>query len=98
MRRLWRIYKVFLSSSLARELEFRANFIAKFFQNLIWVSLFLLVLLVVYSNTDSVAGWNESEGYILASTTFLMSAFFGLFFRSLMEIPEHVERGRWTSS
>ena len=93
MLRLWRIYKVFLSSSLARELEFRANFIAKFFQNLIWVSLFLLVLLVVYSNTDSVAGWNESEGYILASTTFLVSAFFGLFFRSLMEIPEHVRKG-----
>lgn len=93
MRRLWRIYKVFLSSSLARELEFRANFIAKFLQNFFWVTWFLLVLMVVYRNTDSVAGWNESEGYILASTTFLMSAFFGLFFRSLLEIPEHVRKG-----
>ena len=93
MRRLWRIYRVFLSSSLARELEFRANFIAKILQNMIWILWFLLVLLVVYRNTDSIAGWGREEGYILASTTFLMSAVFGLFFRSLLEIPEQVRRG-----
>ena len=93
MRRLWRIYKVFLSSSLARELEFRANFIAKIFQNMIWIAWFLLVLFVIYRNTDSIAGWDWKEGAILAATTFLMSAIFGLFFRSLLEIPEQVRKG-----
>lgn len=93
MRRLWRIYKVFLSSSLARELEFRANFIAKLLQNMFWVAWFLIVLLVVYRNTDDIAGWDWKEGAILAATVFLMSAVFGLFFRSLMEIPEQVRKG-----
>jgi len=93
VRRLWSIYRVFLSSSLARELEFRANFIAKIFQNMFWVAWFLLVLIVVYGNTDDVAGWGREDAYILAATVFLMSAVFGLFFRSLMEIPEQVRKG-----
>ena len=84
---------MFLTSSLVRELEFRANFIAKILQNMVWVAWFLLVLLVVYRNTDQVAGWGRGEGFILGSTTFLISALFGLFFRSMMEIPEMVRRG-----
>ena len=93
MARIWRIYKVFLTSSLVRELEFRANFLAKILQNMVWVAWFLLVLLVVYRNTDQVAGWGRGEGFILGATTFLISAVFGLFFRSMMEIPEMVRRG-----
>jgi len=91
--RIWRIYKVFLTSSLVRELEFRANFIAKILQNMVWVGWFLMVLLVIYRNTDSIAGWGRGEGFILGATTFLLSAVHGLFFRSLMEIPEMVRKG-----
>jgi ABC-2 type transport system permease protein len=76
-----------------RELEFRANFIAKIVQNMVWVGWFLMVLLVVYRNTDSVAGWGRGEGFILGSSTFLLSAVFGLFFRSMLEIPELIRRG-----
>jgi ABC-2 type transport system permease protein len=84
---------VFLTSSLVRELEFRANFIAKILQNMVWVAWFLLVLMVVYRNTDQVAGWGRGAGFILGSTTFLISSVFGLFFRSMMEIPEMIRRG-----
>lgn len=93
MRRILRIYRVFLTSSLVRELEFRANFIAKIFQNMVWVGWFLLVLIVIYRNTPSVAGWGRGEGFMLGATTFLISAAFGLFFRSMMEIPEMIRRG-----
>ena len=93
MRRILRVYKIFLTSSLVRELEFRANFIAKIFQNMVWVAWFLLVLMVVYRNTDQVAGWGRGEGFVLGSTTFLISALYGLFFRSMMEIPEMIRKG-----
>lgn len=93
MGRILRVYRVFLTSSLVRELEFRANFIAKIVQNMVWVGWFLMVLLVVYRNTDSVAGWSRGEGFVLGATAFLMSSVFGLFFRSMLEIPEMIRRG-----
>lgn len=84
---------MFLTSSLVRELEFRANFIAKILQNMVWVGWFLLVLMVIYRNTSNIAGWGKGEGFILGSTTFIISSVFGLFFRSMMEIPEMVRKG-----
>ncbi|HRF59351.1 MAG TPA: ABC-2 family transporter protein [Fimbriimonadaceae bacterium] len=93
MGRYLRIYKTFFSSSLARELEFRANFFAKVLQNLVWIGFFLLIILVVYRNADSVAGWTRGEAFVLAATCFLMNAMVGAFFMSLQEIPEQVRRG-----
>ena len=93
MRRYWRIYKTFFVSSFARELEFKANFFAKIAQNVVWIVFFLLIILVVYRNTDSVAGWSRGEAFILAATCFVMNALVSAFFMSLQEIPEQVRRG-----
>lgn len=93
MARYWRIYRTFFVSSLVRELEFRANFFAKILQNIIWIGFFLLVLLVIYRNTDSVAGWRREDAFVLAATCFLINAVNGALFISLLEIPEQVRRG-----
>lgn len=93
MRRYWRIYRTFFVSSFARELEFRANFVAKVLQNVVWIGFFLLVILVVYRNTDSVAGWNRGDAFVLAATCFVMNAIVSALFMSLQEIPEQVRRG-----
>src|SRR5689334_23383721 len=93
MRRYWQIYRTFFVSSFARELEFRANFIAKIFQNAIWICFFVLILLVVYRNTDSVAGWSRGESFILAATIFVMTSIGTAIFMSIMEIPQHVRQG-----
>ncbi|MBX7134790.1 MAG: ABC-2 family transporter protein [Fimbriimonadaceae bacterium] len=93
MRRYWRIYKTFFVSSFARELEFKANFFAKVAQNIVWIVFFLLLILVVYRNTESVAGWSRGEAFILAATCFVMNAVVSAFFMSLQEIPEQVRRG-----
>jgi ABC-2 type transport system permease protein len=91
--RYWRIYKTFFVSSFARELEFRANFFAKVLQNFVWVSFFVLALLVIYRNTNSVAGWGRGQAFILAATCFLMTAMHSAFFFSLYEIPEAIRKG-----
>lgn len=93
MRRYWRVYRTFFVSSFARELEFRANFFAKVLQNMLWVGFFLLVLLVIYRNTTSVAGWGKGDAFILTATCFLMNAFAGALFFSLTEIPSQVRLG-----
>jgi ABC-2 type transport system permease protein len=93
MRRYWNVYRTFFTSSLVRELEFRANFFAKIAQNLVWIFFFLMILLVVYRNTNSIAGWSRGDAFVLAATCFLMNALVQMFFFSLHEIPTHVRQG-----
>ena len=93
MSRYWRIYRTFFSSSLARELEFRANFFAKILQNAVWIFFFVMILLVVYGNTKSVAGWNEGDALVLAASVFAMNAVSQMFFFSVTEIPQMVRLG-----
>lgn len=93
MRRLWRVYRVFFTSSLAREMEFRANFFAKILQNAVWAGFFVLVLLAIYHNTPEVAGWNRGMAFLLTATVFLVSGLTGALTMGLMEIPSQVRMG-----
>lgn len=93
MRRYGRVYRTFFVTSLTREMEFRANFFAKVLQNCTWVFFFVMVLLVVYRNTDSVAGWLRGHAFVLGATVFLLTSLVGGLFFSLMEIPQHVRMG-----
>jgi len=93
MRRYWRIYKTFAKSSFQRELEFRANFFAKVLQNIVWSFFFIIVLLVIYSKTDAVGGWNRGEAMLLAGSIFVLDAVIRGFFWSVTEIPSNVRMG-----
>ncbi|MCX7798794.1 MAG: ABC-2 family transporter protein [Fimbriimonadales bacterium] len=93
MRRYLRVYRTFFVSSFIREMEFRANFFAKLFQNLVWMAFTVIVVLVIYGHTDSVAGWGKGEAFILAATCFLMNSVFFAFFMSVSEIPGMVRLG-----
>lgn len=93
MARYWKIYRTFFVSSLARELEFRANFFAKVFQSVVWIGFFVLILLVVYRNTDQIAGWNKGDALVLGATVFTMNALSSAFFFSVTEIPQQVRMG-----
>jgi len=91
--RYWRIYRTFFVSSFARELEFRVNFFAKVLQNIVWIGFFVLILLVVYRNTNSVAGWGKGDALVLGATVFVMNALSSAFFFSVTEIPQQVRMG-----
>lgn len=93
MRRYWRIYKTFAKTSFQRELEFRANFFAKVLQNIVWTAFFLVVLLVIYSKTQSIGGWSQGEALMLAGTIFILDAVIRGFFWSVIEIPANVRMG-----
>lgn len=74
-------------------MEFRANFIAKVLQNLVWMFFFVAILLVIYGNTSQVGGWTKGDAFVLAATCFLLQALMMAFFMSLMELPSHVRLG-----
>lgn len=75
-------------------MEFRINFIGKLAQNLIWMGFFILMILVIYSNVESVAGWTRGDAYVLAATGFLLLSVVNLLFTfNLLEIPQKVRQG-----
>ena len=93
MKRYLRVYRSFVLSSFSRELEFRANFLAKCAQNFLWMGFAVLILLVVFANTKSVAGWDRSDSTVLLGAVTLMNALAGALFFSLTEIPAQVRMG-----
>lgn len=93
MKRHLRVYGTFFRSSFVRELEFRANFIAKILQNFAWVFFFVMVLVVIYGNTDSVVGWSRGDAFVLSGACYFMTATCYGCFMSLHEIPQQVRLG-----
>ncbi len=93
MRRTLRIFRAFFLSSLARELEFRGNFLLKVLHSMIWFLFSLLTILVIYGNTDQVAGWSFKQSLALIATVFLVDGLYGMFFIATNEIPQHVRQG-----
>jgi ABC-2 type transport system permease protein len=94
VRRMARVYRQFFLSSLQREMEFRANFVAKVAQDLIWVVTFVLLLEVIFRNTATVRGWTKEDTYLLAATCFIVEGLVGAFLSaSTVEIPQKVRQG-----
>jgi ABC-2 type transport system permease protein len=56
-----RVALLFLKVGVMNELQYRVNFVVQLFQSLIQVGTGLAVLALVYSHTDELNGWSESE-------------------------------------
>ena len=93
MERYWRIYRTFVSTSLIRELEFKANFFAKLLQQTVWCGFFVVIILVIYGKSTDVAGWGRADSFILAATVFLITGISAAFTSSLNDIPQMVRQG-----
>jgi ABC-2 type transport system permease protein len=61
IRRYFRLLGALARYSLAREMAFRGNFIARISVELIWLGILLLFYRVVFQQTNLVAGWSEHE-------------------------------------
>lgn len=91
--------RVWLSAtraSLVREMEFRGNFIAGLIRQLIWVSIFILMVEVMFRNTQSLAGWSRAQVLILLSLSRIIEGLMGsLFVKNLMRLPQLVQEGKF---
>lgn len=93
MGRTLRLYKEFLRTSLSRDLEFRANFLMNVVRNIVWVAFSYVVIFVIFSQTKSIAGWNQYLTLSLASVSIFVHAVFQSVCGGMMEIPQHVRLG-----
>ncbi len=94
MRRLWRVYRVFVRNCIVREMEFRANLFASLATILGWLFYYVALIRIIYLNTESIAGWSEGEALVLSgSFTIVWALLNALFYDNLSELPQMIQKG-----
>lgn len=91
--------RIWLSSarySLVRMMMFRGDFLVWTLVELFWMSVNLLMVSVIYSHTDSVAGWSKYEMMLLVGTSMLIQRFLmGFFWSSIFEMGRNIRSGNF---
>ena len=80
--------------TLVRELSFRGNFLVKLSVEVLWLGILLAFYRVVFSKTEMVADWSESEYLFFVGCYFAMNGLLEtLFLENCNEFSELVRKG-----
>jgi ABC-2 type transport system permease protein len=80
--------------TLVRTLMFRGDFLIWSLVELFWMSVNVLMIVVIYRHTSSIAGWTEYQMLLLVGTAMLMQRLLmGFFWSSLFEMGRNVRTG-----
>ena len=94
---LSRYLKIWLASarySLVRAMMFRADLCIWALVELLWISVNVTMVLVIYQHTATVAGWNKYEMLLLVGTSMLIQRFLmGFFWSGIFEMGRNVRSG-----
>ncbi len=91
-----RVWRARARVKLIRELEFRGNFIFGIVRQMLWLGAFLLMINVMFRNTQSLAGWSGPEVMIVLALSRLIEGLMNaLFVQNIMMLPQAVQRGEF---
>ena len=94
MKRLTRLWLAFAKNSLAREMEFRGNFLFKMLMEIGWASTTIFSLEVIFSQTSSLASWSKGEVYLIYALFRISSALSAMLYRkNLFMLSRIVNKG-----
>jgi ABC-2 type transport system permease protein len=94
VKRYIHLYGVFIKNCLARELDFRMNFIVNLVDSFIWFVLSLLFFKSIYSQVPAVGGWSFEQTLLLVGTAqMIIAVYFTLFINNLPKLQKYVSSG-----
>ncbi len=97
MAQLAHYFRIWLASarySLVRAMMFRGDLFIWSVVELLWISVNVAVILVIYSHTTTVAGWSKYEMLLLVGTSMLIQRFLmGFFWSGIFEMGRNVRSG-----
>ena len=73
--RYLRLYRAFAVNCVSRAMEFRAQFFAGIVGYLIWTSVSLLFIDIVFGQVGAVRGWSRDEMWVLYGTFVILESF-----------------------
>ncbi len=95
LRHYLTIYRLLWRNSVIREMSFKANFILWIFVEMLWFSLQLIFVEVLYRQTDHIASWTKWEVVMLMGASHFIQMLFGAFFLSnFVQLSEHIRTGK----
>ena len=95
LRRYLSLYAALWRNSVTREMSFKANFLLWIVVELLWFGLQLAFMSVLYSQTDSIAGWTKWQVVLLVGgSNFIQQLFTAFFLTNLTDISEHIRTGK----
>jgi ABC-2 type transport system permease protein len=97
MDTLSRYLRIWIASarySLTRSLMFRGDLAVWASVELLWISVNIIMVGVIYSHTSSVAGWSMYEMLVLVGTSMLIQRFLmGFFWSGIFDMGRNVRSG-----
>jgi ABC-2 type transport system permease protein len=95
MLRYLRLAIALFRYSLTREMMFKANFLLWIVVEFAWFGIQLMLINVIFSHVEAVAGWNKHQMILLVSTSHLIQQVFQFVFMiNCMDLPENVRTGK----
>ena len=95
LRRYLGIYAALWKNSVAREMAFKSNFILWIFVELLWFSLQLCFISVVYMHTDTINTWTKWKVVLLVGAShFIQQIFQAFFLVNCIHVSELVRTGK----
>lgn len=92
-----RYLKLFFASwkyCFIRIMEFRAEVISWSINSVSWAIISLIIMNVIYTQVDSIAGWTKREAMILSATGSMFNSFLWLFvIPSLLNLGDMIRKG-----
>src|SRR5688500_9178049 len=93
-RRYLGLFAVQLRISVASAMAYRANFVIEGVMSLVWMTITLIPLAVVYESRASVAGWDAPSALIVMAYFMAVRAVLeGMITPSLVDLVEKIRHG-----
>jgi len=94
-RRYASIYGALWRNSVVREMGFKSNFLLWIVVELLWFTLQISFIAVIYRHTDRIGDWSKWQVVFLMGTSHIIQQLFtALFLSNCVQISEHVRTGR----
>ena len=90
-----KIYFKMKEQYIKTEMEYTFNFWMMLFSGVLMRGLMLAIPYVIFRNIPDIAGWQESEVYLIMALMFLSEGFCNIFFDGIWGIPSKVFRGEF---
>ena len=95
LQRYLGLYAALWKNSVAREMGFKSNFLLWIVVELLWFSLHVAFIAVIYQHTDRIGDWSKWQVVLLIGAAhFIQQIFQALFLTNCVQISEHIRTGK----
>lgn len=89
------LYGALLKNCVARDMQFKVNFLLWILVEMLWFAMQLTFMSVLYMHTESIAGWTKWQVVLLMGCShFIQQVFSALFLSNVTELSENIRTGR----